>query len=105
VHRVLEFLNINEWMMCKGCKGCNGCLRLRSGNGRCEEVFRFHFQGACKWFIGTCSLLQRLRILESMYGDQVFLVMHHCFALVTLNSGQLVQERKRNYKNYTIFSI
>jgi hypothetical protein len=36
--------------------------------------------------------LQRLRILEPMYGDQVFLVMHHRLALVTLNLGQLAQE-------------
>jgi hypothetical protein len=27
-----------------------------------------------------------------MYGDQVFLVMHHRLALVTLNLGQLAQE-------------
>jgi hypothetical protein len=27
-----------------------------------------------------------------MYGDQVFLVMHHCLALVTLNLGQWAQE-------------
>ena len=27
-----------------------------------------------------------------MYDDQVFLVMHHCLALVTLNLGQLIQE-------------
>jgi hypothetical protein len=43
-------------------------------------------------FIGTCNLLQRLRISKPMYGDQVFIVMHHRFALVTLNLGQLVQE-------------
>jgi hypothetical protein len=38
------------------------------------------------------NLLQRLRILELMDGDQVLLVMHHHLALVTLNLGQLAQE-------------
>jgi hypothetical protein len=27
-----------------------------------------------------------------MYDDQVFFVMHHCLALVTLNLGQQAQE-------------
>jgi hypothetical protein len=27
-----------------------------------------------------------------MYGDQVFVVMHHCLVLVILNLGQLAQE-------------
>jgi hypothetical protein len=27
-----------------------------------------------------------------MYGDKVFLVMHQCLALVTLNLGQRAQE-------------
>jgi hypothetical protein len=27
-----------------------------------------------------------------MYGDQVFLIMHHYLALVTLNLGQRAQE-------------
>jgi hypothetical protein len=27
-----------------------------------------------------------------MYGDQLFLVMHHCLVLVTLNLGQRAQE-------------
>jgi hypothetical protein len=36
-------------------------------------------------FVGFCSLLQRLRISEPMYGDQVFLIMHYHLALVTQN--------------------
>jgi hypothetical protein len=42
-----------------------------------------------------------------MYGDQVFLVMHHRLALVTLNLGQLAQEvlligKKKLWKLYYI---
>jgi hypothetical protein len=35
--------------------------------------------------------VQRLRISEPMYGDQVFLDMHHRLAFVILNLGKLAQ--------------